>query len=274
MSNNPLKQYFRRPAVYLALPSQGKYYDDTVIDMTETGELPVYPMTAIDEITTKTPDALFNGSAVVDLIKSCVPNIKDPWKINSIDLDAIFIAIRAASGGQQLELESTCPKCSESSQYGLELARVLGTLKAPDYSIPLETGELKISFGPLVYEQMNEAGVAQFEIQKALAQIEQISDEGQKLQATKEALLGITHKTMELIAKTIKSIDTPNMTVDNYEHIVEFLANCDRTVYETIKNYHTQLKAQSELQPLDVQCANCNHQYKQPFTLNVTDFFV
>jgi hypothetical protein len=97
--NNPLKQYFRRPAIYLKLPSGGALYPPGVIKPTENGELPVYPMTAIDEITTKTPDALFNGVAMVEIIKSCVPDVLDPWSINSIDLDAILLAIKSAAGG-------------------------------------------------------------------------------------------------------------------------------------------------------------------------------
>lgn len=46
-NNNPLKQYFRRPAVYIKLPSNGKNYTEGSLDMPENGELPVYPMTAI-----------------------------------------------------------------------------------------------------------------------------------------------------------------------------------------------------------------------------------
>jgi hypothetical protein len=78
MSNNPLTQYFRQPAVYVKLPSGGKYYSEGAIVMPANQELPVYPMTAIDEITYRTPDALFNGNAVVNVIKSCIPNIVDP----------------------------------------------------------------------------------------------------------------------------------------------------------------------------------------------------
>jgi hypothetical protein len=89
LPNNPLKQYFRRPSIYLKLPSGGVGYPLGSLNRTENGELPVYPMTAIDEITSKTPDALFNGSAVVEIIKSCVPDITDPWSIPSTDLDAI-----------------------------------------------------------------------------------------------------------------------------------------------------------------------------------------
>ena len=79
MSNNPLSQYFRQPSIYVKLPSGGQHYADGAIDMPANGELPVYPMTAIDEITYRTPDALFNGNAVTNVIKSCVPAIRDPW---------------------------------------------------------------------------------------------------------------------------------------------------------------------------------------------------
>jgi hypothetical protein len=101
---NPLKQYFRRPAVYIKLPSNNKFYKDGVIENTPNGELPVYPMTAIDEITMKTPDALFNGVAMTELIKSCVPNIKDPWAINNVDFDAILIGIKIADGKNEMEV--------------------------------------------------------------------------------------------------------------------------------------------------------------------------
>lgn len=273
MNINPLKQYFRRPAVYLKLPSGGKDYAPGVVNQTETGELPVYPMTAIDEITVKTPDALFNGNAVVDLIKSCVPDIVDPWKISNTDLDAILLAIKAASGNQNLELDSTCPKCKEVSTYTIDLIAILSTLKSPDYSTPLELSELKIKFGPLTYKEMNEAALAQFEIQKIYRTIELINDVKEKNDKTTEALFKITSITMELIAKTIMYIETPMVTVDQYEHILEFLQNCDNSMYVSVRDYHTKLKSSTELKPLDVTCPSCEHVYKQPFTINASDFF-
>ena len=115
MNTNPLKQYFRRPSIYLKLPSGGKYYPEGSIDLPENKEVPVYPMTAIDDITSKTPDALFNGIAVIEIIRSCVPNIKDPWQVPATDVDALLIAIRAATNGNMLDVESSCPSCKEES---------------------------------------------------------------------------------------------------------------------------------------------------------------
>ena len=73
-----LQKHFRQPSIYIKLPSEGVWYDDSIITMPENGEvLPVYPMTALDEITYRTADALFNGEAVVTVIKSCIPLFKD-----------------------------------------------------------------------------------------------------------------------------------------------------------------------------------------------------
>jgi hypothetical protein len=168
MDNNPLRQYFRRPAVYISLPSKGEGYSVEDLELPETNELPVYPMTAIDEITARTPDALFNGTAIVELIKSCIPNITNPWAIKSMDMDAILIGIRAASGGEQLDIDTTCPKCETTATYGINLIGALTSLTPGDYTTPLEIGDLKIKFRPLTYKEMNQAAMGQFEVQKVL----------------------------------------------------------------------------------------------------------
>ena len=64
---NPLSKYFRQPKIYLRLPSKGKFYSPGSLVMTESGELPVYAMTAKDELLIKTPDALLNGEATVEV---------------------------------------------------------------------------------------------------------------------------------------------------------------------------------------------------------------
>ena len=113
---NPLKQYFRQPAVYLRLPSDGQFWPQGSLEMPANKELPVLPMTAIDEITYRTPDALFNGQAVVNVIQSCVPNIRDAWSAPGADINSILIAIRMASFGHEMELNSTCPACNCSGR--------------------------------------------------------------------------------------------------------------------------------------------------------------
>jgi hypothetical protein len=273
VENNPLKQYFRRPAIYLKLPSGGKSYPDGVINMPESGELPVYPMTAIDEITTKTPDALFNGTAIVELIQSCVPNILDPWKISSVDLDAILIAVKAAAGGNDLEIVSICPECKQDAKYGVNLVSLLTTLKSGDYVQELTINELLIKFRPLTYAEMNKASIAQFDLQRTFVLLEGITDLDEKNKKSKEALKTITEVTMQVLSNTIEYIKTPSAFVDNNNFILDFLQNCDKNIYEQIKIHNAELKQQTEIKPLKIKCIACSHEYTQAFTLNTSDFF-
>lgn len=271
--NNPLKQYFRRPAIYLKLPSGGALYPPGVINPTENGELPVYPMTAIDEITTKTPDALFNGVAMVDIIKSCIPDVLDPWSINSIDLDAILLAIKSAAGGNEMEIESQCPSCNEVASYGVNLIGILSELKAGNYDSSLQLNELTLKFRPLTYKEMNQAGLGQFEVQRMFASLDTITDEVARAERGKLALKTITELTMQLLSQTIEHITTPTVKVDDKEFIIDFLKNCDKDMYMKIRDYNAELKAQTEIKPLKIKCIHCSHDYEQQFTLNTTDFF-
>lgn len=274
LENNPLKQYFRRPAIYMKLPSGGKMYDAGTVTIPPTGELPVYPMTAIDEITSKTPDALFNGSAMSDIIKSCIPDIKNPWAINSIDLDAILVAIKAASGGNDLTLTSECPSCKEISDYSINLVSILGQLKAGDYDTELViNSDLTLKFRPLDYKEMNEAGMAQFESQRMFREIAAESNDEIKQKKTQEALKFITDLTMKLLSKTIMYIKTPSAFVEDKTFILDFLKNCERDTYVTIRDYNAKLKSQNEVKPMHIKCVDCGHEYDQQFTLNTSDFF-
>ena len=274
MDNNPLKQYFRRPAVYLRLPSGGTGYNETIVDLPENGELPIYPMTAIDDITTRTPDALFNGTAVIELIKSCVPNIKDPWSISNIDMDAILVAIKSASSESgEMNIDSICPKCETNSTFGISLAAILGSISSPDYETELEYGDLAFKLKPISYRDINNAAMEQFEFQKMAAQVDAIEDDELRNKTVKDALEKITNITMNLLSQSVEYIKTPTSTVDNREFILEFLRNCDKKVYTAIRDHSSTLREQAEIKPMDVTCTSCQHGYKQTITLNPTDFF-
>ena len=123
--NNPLQSYFRQPAIYVTLPSKGRWYPPGTVTMNEQHEVGIMPMTAKDELTIKTPDALMNGQATVDVIKSCVPDIKDPWLMPSVDTDSVLLGIRLATYGDQMEITSSVPNTSETQTVNVNLTAVL-----------------------------------------------------------------------------------------------------------------------------------------------------
>jgi len=273
IENNPLKQYFRRPSIYLKLPSKGLNYDEGVVIMTENGELPVFPMTAIDEITSKTPDSLYNGTAVAEVIKSCVPNILDPWKVNSTDLDAILVAIRIATNGNEMDIETHCPSCHEDFKYGINLAVILNNFLPGDYSKPMIIGELQIKFRPLNYRELTANAIRQFEIQRALVNINNLEDGPEKDKKSSDLFKTIALSTIELIANTIDSISSNDINVTEKAYILDYLQNTDKKIVDAIKEKSLSLRETTQMKPLEIDCSGCNHHYTQAFTLNVSDFF-
>jgi hypothetical protein len=274
MSNNPLKQYFRQPAIYVKLPSRGQFYAPGAINMPATGELPVYPMTAIDEITYRTPDALFNGQATISVIKSCVPDIVDPWYTPAMDVDTLLIAIRIASYGHDMDFGTKCPKCGHECEHTVDLRSVLDRMKTPNYSASLHSGDMEIYFRPMTYKNINDNNAMQFENQKLL-QLLPDSDvpDADKITELGAALKRITEITVKALAQSIAVIKTPQAMVSEPEYIEELLKNCDRELFNRIRDQILELKTQAEMAPMQLTCPECKNQYEQAVTLDMTSFF-
>jgi hypothetical protein len=271
---NPLSQYFRQPSIYIKLPSQGQNYPAGTIVMPANGELPVYPMTAIDEITYRTPDALFNGQATVNVIQSCVPNIKDAWAVPSIDLDTILIAIRIASYGHDMDFATSCPACNDTSERTIDLRTMLDALRSPDYASHITHGDLEIYFRPLSYKNLNDNSQLQFEQQKLLQVIpDSAVSDADKMTALTRAFKQLTEITVRSLSISITMIKTPQALVSEQPFIEEFLKNCDRELFNQIRDHVLGLREQSELQPLKLQCNACNNKYEQALTLDMASFF-
>lgn len=272
--SNPLKQYFRQPAIYLRLPSRGEFWPEGSLALPQNGEVPVLPMTAIDEITYRTPDALFNGQAVVSVIQSCIPAVKDAWKAPTVDVDAMLVAIKIASYGHEMELGTTCPKCKTEAEYALDLRTVLDQLRTPDYTTPVVHGDLEIHFHPIDYQCQHDIGQQQFEQQRIVQMIPNTDmPEEEKLKAMAGAIQRITEITIDALKFSVASIRTPHAIVTDPEHISEFLKNCDRQLFTEIKNRIVAIRQSNELKPLKFKCNNCSHDYEQPLTLDMTSFF-
>ena len=271
---NPLRQFFRQPAVYLKLPSGGKFWPENTITMPENLELPVLPMTAIDEITYRTPDALFNGQAVVSVIQSCIPGIKNAWEMPAIDLNAILVVIRIASYGHAMAISSTCPECKTEEDYEIDLRVILDTISSPDYTSTVSSGDLEIAFKPSSYTNQNEVNRLQFDEQRNIRAIpESDIPDKEKIQKLNDALVKITELTVDAMKFNISSIRTPHALVTEPEFIQEFLKNCDRKLFSQIRDQVIKLKTQSELAPIKLSCQHCDHTYDQGMVLDQTSFF-
>ena len=272
--NNPLRQYFRQPAIYIKLPSNGQFYSTDALIPTPTGDYPVYPMTAIDEITYRTPDAMFNGQATINVIQSCVPNIKDAWKIPALDMDTVLVAIRIASYGHEMEFGTQCPKCQAESDRVIDLRLVMDGLKSPDYTKSIKSGDMEIFFKPMTYQDLTNNSQLQYENQKVLQLLPNTEmADADKMSALSASLKKITEITIKALAQSVAMVRTPTAMVSEPEFIEEMLNNCDRNLFNQVRDYIIELKAVAEMKPLHIKCDECAHDYEQQITLDMSNFF-
>jgi hypothetical protein len=194
--------------------------------------------------------------------------------VPNVDLDTMLVAIRIATYGNDLDINSTCPGCETETEYTMNLTQVLSNIQGMDYSQSLKIGDLEIYFQPMSYKQMNENSLTQFEEQRALQSLTEMDPENKdRVKQLSDVLKKINNITTRALAQSIALVKTPTAQVSNEEHIAEWLGNCDRNMFGQIRDFIIANKQKSELQPMHIQCSNCNHQYDQPFTLNMTDFF-
>lgn len=271
---NPLAQYFRQPKLYLKLPSQGRFYAEGALDISANGEYAVYAMTAKDELMFKTPDALLTGQSTVEVIKSCIPAIVDPWRMPTLDVDAVLMAIRIATYGENMEISANCPSCEAENNYEADINKWLALISNIDYESVIQFDPLIIHIRPYTYQEITKTNLKQFEQQRIFAVIndEKMSDE-EKLKLFGESFVKITELTVDIVAGCIDHIDTPDGTVDDQSMIKEFINNASKELFETISNHVTAMKSRNELKPIDAKCTACQHEFKIPITMDQASFF-
>jgi hypothetical protein len=280
--NNPLRKYFRQPKIFLTLPSKGRYYPPTALSMPESGELPIFALTAKDEMLMKTPDALLNGEATVEVIRSCVPNILDPWHIPQIDLDALMIAIRMASYGENLTLTTKVPVINEERDYEVNLRDLLDTLIVLDYNPFVQVDEsITVEIRPLTYKEFTSNAQRTFQEQRIFKIVnDDTISEDEKLVHFNTAFRKLTDFTIELLMMSVVSIDTPDGKVSDKRHIKDFFNNTDRSYFNKVMKHIEEMRKLSTIKPLKVISPpedveqGVPDSYEIPITFDQSNFFV
>ena len=280
IEQNPLRKYFRQPKVYITLPSKGIFYPSDAINIPDGDEFPVFAMTAKDELTMKTPDALLNGAATVEIIKSCIPAISNPWAMPSIDLDAVLIAIRIATYGETMEITTKVPNTGEDRIFNVDLRQLLNTLVTKDYQSNIEINDMQIKTRPLTYREFTDASLKTFEEQRifALVNDEKISDT-EKLERFNTSFQKLTNLTVKSLASSITSISFGDTEVTNQVHIQEFIENADKQFYQDVLKHIETQRDTFVLEPMKVKsseediAAGAPKEYEVPITFDQSNFF-
>ena len=280
-NSNPLNKYFRQPAIYVSLPTGGNY-PPHVVTPSKTGEFGVMPMTAKDEIRFKTPDALMNGEGVVDVIHSCVPDVKDAWQIKSYDLDTILIAIRIATYGETMDINFNVPGANEQASHTLNLPAILDSIKSVQIKNEciLKDG-LTFQVRPLTYKDMTNTSLTTFQQQKLYSSVQdsKMSDQ-EKTKKFDEAFKALTELSMGLLLRNIEKVTIPDGTeVTDPTQIKEFIDNANAGTITELQEKLNELRIQGSTKPAKLKATEeqinkgAPATYEIPVTFDTANFF-
>ena len=273
MSGNPLQQYFRQSKIYIDLPSKGVYNKPGTITG-DASNMPVYGMTGMDEIIMKTPDALISGESAVKVIQSCCPHIVDAWDVSTLDTNLIFAAIKIATFGNSLTVGHRCPECGAENDYAFDLDFVIDHYGKCKYDNKLNLGDITIITQPLTYKQSTEYNMATFVIQQKLGQANSLEKEEERVKFYQEIFEELAALQNDVYFKNIERIEIPGQVVEEREYILEWLKNCDKSVFDKVRDHMENNKKAWELPAHPVKCTECNAESNIIIELDQTNFFV
>ena len=282
MSNtqNPLVGFYRSPKLYTQLPSQGKFYTDDVVEFPrETGELPVYAMTAKDEMIMKNPDALLNGEAVAQVISSCVPAVKKPRQMISNDIDTLLLAIQAATNGDEVDIKANCPECNTETGGIASIEACLDTMTVLHETYEFKTDDgLQIEVRPFSYESTVKAGIANFQSTRSLQSLANIQDELEQLKAFNDNFMKIATLNFELIIDSVASVkgktsDGEEFLVTDRASIQEFMENCDAQIGKSVEAKIDEVNKIGANKTIQLQCEECDAVFPQTINFDPVNFF-
>ena len=275
---NPLKNLYRSKSVYVSLPSRGRYYKSGV-DLSIDDELGIMPMTAVDEIKLKSPDALFNGDALFELLKSCCPDIKNPQETPACDVDVIMMAIKIATHGDKLEVSSKCPSCKKENEYELPLTPIMASSK----EIPIENviklkDNIKVFVRPFSLHSQIKGNIQKFHTMRMQMLLNENMSNKEKSDLFNDALVSASLVSVQLVSDNIIKVELPQengetTVVESQDHILEWVENMDSKTYDVVISKIRELSNPGLETNINITCANCDHEYKTNLELDPVSFF-
>lgn len=275
MSDSPLKRYKRQPKLSIDLPSKGKWWPQG--SCSQFTDLEVYSMTVSDEIATKTPDILFSGQTTANIIKNCIPSIKDPWKMPVIDLYTVLSAIRLASYGEEYSLGSKCNKCGEEGEYSVHLNKVIDQFHHKEWQEVVYVEDFTFYLQPMNYKEITEVQKQNYSIQRQLVQqilkMEESQEKSEKLREAYTSLAGVRAK---IVLGHVVGIEVDGETETNRNEIESFLINEEKKYYREVEKVVLANTQAWSIPPVNVDCSNeeCDNNWEMSIDLDYSNFFV
>jgi hypothetical protein len=259
---NPLLLALRAriPGETFRLPSQGLFYTNgELASDVVNGEVHVFPLTAIDEITIKTPDKLLSGKAIEDVFLRCIPQILKPMKLLSKDVDYLLMCLRLISYGDEMEIQykHTCEGAKDNG-YIVNLRPLVAAAKPIDPTLIGTTFMLKlgdamvVKLRPPIFESVMGMYLTNF----------QATNQSITL---KEAQM----KLLDLVTDTIVSVDG----ITDHQQIQEWIREIPAGWMQQVTSALQQVGDWGAVTSTNLTCRDCGKAIEVEVPLNPISFF-
>jgi hypothetical protein len=243
------------PGETFRLPSRGLFYKDSELDPeVEDGEIVIYPMTTVDELMMRSPDMLFQGTAITEVISRCVPQILKPGRLVASDVDYVLTCLRKVSYGPLLPIFHKCEACdAPGKDFNLSIDHFIRTSKEITQdqfdSMNVIIDDYNVKLKPCVFEEMV----------KILQRSGEDFDTAEKISEwIDSSLLAI-----------IRSVDG----VKDREQILEWLQKLPRGLKEELSESVENINQWGVEFSYEIACEACGQKANVKSTLNPTGFF-
>lgn len=308
-----LSQLYRQPALTTRLPFGKNWYKNNEIEFGLLDEISILPMTHKDEMLIHNPDALLTNNAIADIIKSCVPNIKDVKKLFMPDVEVLLLAIKIASSGNEIEVSVPCPHCIktfnetkeedrkkliedkkifiEPQTFIFDARACLDTMNIKDNEYKLELpNKVILHLKPITLEDNANYELLRFKLKTTLNQLiqDQIKDNKEiSIDANawqekrdndeefRKTLLDLDDVATKCIASSIEYLEFKNELITDNEIINEFLLNIPANYFADIRNLVGKINESALNKNYFCKCRCCNYEWEEKdIEFNYSNFFV
>jgi len=275
---NPFLSYGRQIKTWIALPSGTSYYNNKIIDFTETGEVGIRAMTGEDEMILKNPDALLNGEALRSVLLSCVDGLKKPDELLNNDVDALMIAIRHVTYGDSNEYTPICPNCQVKNTFAINIGGFLDDIQhlEPEYTVDLSNG-LVVFLKPYTFKDRILTLRMVFEQEKLKKSLD-MDDSDKSLKVMSSAMKTMSDLNLKMMTNAIMRVtDVPKgidvaQTDSTRADFLELLRGLEKSDFAIISEKLTEINKIGITSSVPATCKECNHQWEADIDLNPVNF--
>lgn len=268
---NPLLSKVKLPGRVFSLPSMGVFYKPGVLaDSVKDGEIHVSPMSALLEMKIRSADLLYSGKIIKDICNECAPEILDPGRLISKDVDALFMFLRVATYGPTMSLSSQhgC-KDAKSHQYEIQIEDIIGkpnnaVLKHKEtlYQIELSNSQV-VNLRPNTYNDSLRIMHMKLELDKAEFEGKRPSDDEVEQVALNDLI------------NVIESVqnERDGIAIDDKKQIIEWIRAISKKILNELMAGINRTDEWGFDYVIKVPCRDCGEVYDHSLDLNPISFF-